>query len=162
MLRSSSPRGYERKKPVERPKLGPWLGVIDPILVTDQSEPKQQRHTAKRIWDRRKAEHGLGGSYTVVEDYVRQARERPKEVFVPLAHPPGDAQADFGEALVVIGGQHRQSRAPHRMEDLLESTANPFRNWRGEFRTRVALREPEVLCLWRNALTGPSFRIRRR
>jgi hypothetical protein len=27
---------------------------------------------------------------------------RHKEVFVPLAHAPGDAQADFGEALVVI------------------------------------------------------------
>ena len=25
-------------------------------------------------------------------------------MFVPLAHPPGDAQADFGEALVVIDG----------------------------------------------------------
>jgi hypothetical protein len=37
-----------------------------------------------------------------VKDYVRDARLRPKEVFVPLAHPPGDAQGDFGEALVVI------------------------------------------------------------
>ena len=25
-------------------------------------------------------------------------------MFVPLHHPPGDAQADFGEATVVIGG----------------------------------------------------------
>jgi hypothetical protein len=40
----------------------------------------------------------------VVKDYVRQARLRHQEVFVPLAHPPGDAQADFGEALVAIGG----------------------------------------------------------
>lgn len=27
-----------------------------------------------------------------------------KEVFVPLHNPPGDAQADFGEEPVVIGG----------------------------------------------------------
>jgi len=104
MLQFSVPPGYERKKPVQRPKLGPWLGIIDQILVDDQSQPKKQRHTAKRIWDRLKAEHGFGGGYTVVKDYVRQARLRHKEVFVPLAHPPGDAQADFGEALVVIGG----------------------------------------------------------
>ncbi|MBM3794301.1 MAG: transposase [Acidobacteria bacterium] len=39
-----------------------------------------------------------------MKDYVRDALVRHKEVFVPLAHPPGDAQADFGEALVVIGG----------------------------------------------------------
>ena len=30
------------------------------------------------------------------------ARLGGQEMFVPLAHPPGDAQADFGEALVVI------------------------------------------------------------
>jgi transposase len=93
---------------VVRPKLGPWLGIIDQILVEDQSQPKKQRHTAKRIWDRLKAEHGFGGGYTVVKDYVRQARLRHKEVFVPLAHPPGDAQADFDEALVVIGGSSRR------------------------------------------------------
>jgi hypothetical protein len=35
---------------------------------------------------------------------VREARFRHKEVFVPLVHPPGEAQVDFGEALVIIGG----------------------------------------------------------
>jgi transposase len=109
MLQFSLPPGYERKKPAARPKLGPWLGVIDQILVDDQAQPKKQRHTAKRIWDRLKAEHAFGGGYTVVKDYVRQARLRHKEVFVPLAHPPGDAQADFGEALVVIGGVEQKA-----------------------------------------------------
>ena len=109
MLQFSLPPGYERKKPVARPKLGPWLGIIDQILVEDQSQPKKQRHTAKRIWDRLKAEHTFGGGYTIVKDYVRQARLRHKEVFVPLAHPPGDAQADFGEALVVIAGVEQKA-----------------------------------------------------
>ena len=104
MLAYSLPPGYQRKKPVLRPMLGPWLGIIDQILDDDQSQPRKQRHTAKRIWERLKAEHGFRGGYTVVKDYVRQARLRHKEVFVPLAHPPGDAQADFGEALVMIGG----------------------------------------------------------
>jgi transposase len=109
MMRFSLPPGYERKKPVERPKLGPWLGIIDQILVDDQAQPKKQRHTAKRIWDRLKAEHDFGGGYTVVKDYVRRTRLRHKEVFVPLAHPPGDAQADFGEALVVIAGAEQKA-----------------------------------------------------
>ena len=91
MLAYSVPPGYERKRPVERPKLGPWLGVIDQILEEDKTQPKKQRHTAKRIWDRLKGEHGFGGGYTVVKDYVREARLRRKEVFVPLVHPPGDA-----------------------------------------------------------------------
>jgi len=109
MLQYSLPPGYERRKPIERTKLGPWLGIIDQVLSDDQSQPKKQRHTAKRIWDRLKAEHAFGGGYTVVKDYVRQARLRHKEVFVPLAHPPGDAQADFGEALVVIGGVEQKA-----------------------------------------------------
>lgn len=109
MLQFSLPPGYERKKPIQRPKLGPWLGIIDQILLDDQSQPRKQRHTAKRIWDRLKAEHAFSGGYTVVKDYVRQARLRHKEVFVPLAHPPGDAQADFGEALVVIAGKEQKA-----------------------------------------------------
>src|SRR4051794_9423780 len=109
MLAYSVPPGYGRKKPVVRPKLGPWLGIIDQILEEDQSQPRKQRHTAKRIWDRLKAEHSFSGGYTVVKDYVREARVRHKEVFVPLVHPPGDAQADFGEALVVIAGMEQKA-----------------------------------------------------
>jgi transposase len=30
-------------------------------------------------------------------------------MFVPLVHPPGDAQADFGEAVVVIAGVERKA-----------------------------------------------------
>jgi len=109
MLQFSLPPGYERKKPVLRPKLGPWLGIIDQILMEDKTQPKKQRHTAQRIFDRLKAEHAYGGGYTIVKDYVRQARLTHKEVFVPLAHPPGDAQADFGEALVVIAGVEQKA-----------------------------------------------------
>jgi transposase len=76
MMQFSPPPGYSRKKPVVRPKLGPWLGIIDQILVDDQSQPKKQRHTAKRIFDRLNAEHAFGGGYTIVKDYVRQARLR--------------------------------------------------------------------------------------
>src|SRR4030095_10545549 len=67
MLAYSVPPGYERKKPVQRPKLGPWLGVIDQILEEDKSQPRKQRHTAKRIWDRLKTEHQFARRYTGVE-----------------------------------------------------------------------------------------------
>jgi helix-turn-helix, Psq domain len=49
MLQFSLPPGYERKKPVARPRLGPWLGIIDQILVDDQSQPRKQRHTCNLI-----------------------------------------------------------------------------------------------------------------
>ncbi len=43
-----------------------------------------------------------------MKDYVRERRARVREVFVPLAHPPGHAQADFGEAVAVVGGVERK------------------------------------------------------
>ena len=51
MLRYAVPPGYQRLQPVKRPKLGPWVGVIDAILEDDRQRPVKQRHTAKRIFD---------------------------------------------------------------------------------------------------------------
>ena len=45
----------------------------------------------------------------IVKDYVRSKKRGSREMFVPLSHPPGHAQADFGEALVVIGGVERKA-----------------------------------------------------
>jgi transposase len=109
MLRYAVPPGYRREQAVKRPKLGPWLGVIDAILKDDQNQPKKQRHTAKRIFDRLREERGYGGGYTVVKDYVRLQRVRKQEMFVPLRHAPGEAQADFGEALVVLAGAEQKA-----------------------------------------------------
>jgi hypothetical protein len=47
---------------------------------------------------------GFTGGYTVVKDDMRERDRRGREMFVPLAHPPGHAQADFGEATAIIGG----------------------------------------------------------
>jgi len=104
MLRYRLPPGYRRQRPIRRPKLDAFTGVIDQILSDDQHRPKKQRHTAKRICERLRAEHGFTGGYTIVKDYVREKTLGGQEMFVPLVHPPGDAQADFGEALVVIDG----------------------------------------------------------
>jgi transposase len=104
MCRFSAPPGYVRTKPPGKPKLGPLIPVIDAILAADVTAPPKQRHTAKRIFERLQAEHGFAGGYTVVKDYVRTAKVRSRETFVPLAHPAGHAQVDFGEAIAVIGG----------------------------------------------------------
>jgi transposase len=104
MCRFSLPPGYTRTAPVAKPKLGALLPVIDTIMETDRAGPVKQRHTAKRIFERLRDEHDFSGGYTVVKDYVRLCRARGRETFVPLAHPPGHGQVDFGEAIAVIGG----------------------------------------------------------
>jgi hypothetical protein len=50
MCRFSAPPDYQRIKPIERPTLGPYIGVIDAILSADKQAPPKQRHTAKRIF----------------------------------------------------------------------------------------------------------------
>jgi len=104
MVAFSVPPGYQRQQPVKRPKLGPWFGVIDAILGDDKQRPAKQRHTAKRVWERLREEHQFTGGYTIVKDYMRSVAQRGREMFVPLTHPAGEAQADFGEAVAVIGG----------------------------------------------------------
>ena len=109
MLAYSTPPGYRRQTLPRRPKLEPFTGVIDRILEEDHRVPRKQRHTAKRIFERLRDEYSFDGGYTIVKDYVREHRRQTREMFVPLSHPPGQAQCDFGEALVVIAGVERKA-----------------------------------------------------
>src|SRR6201981_3280162 len=108
MLEFSVPPGYRRSKPPVKPKLGPFIAIIDAILAGDKSRPKKQQHTSKRIFERLRDERGFTGGMTIVKDYVALCRHRSQEMFVPLAHPPGHAQFDFGEAIGIIGGVERK------------------------------------------------------
>jgi transposase len=105
ILDNPEPPGYRRSMPKRPSILDPLLPVVHQILEDDKKAPKKQRHTAKRIFDRIRAEHGYQGGLTTVKDAVRAWRTRTAEVFVPLAHPPGEAQADFGHAEVTLDGQ---------------------------------------------------------
>ena len=108
MLKHSIPPGYRQSTARPRPQLDPFTAIIDQILIDDRDRPKKQRHTAKRIFERLRNEHGFTGGYTTVAEYVREQKQRSQEVFIPLEHPPGHAQVDFGEALAVIAGVERK------------------------------------------------------
>ncbi len=109
MLSFSFPPGYRRSAPVRRPKLDGFTGIIDQWLAEDRDRPRKQRHTAKRIFEPLRDEHGFEGGYTIIKDYVREHGRRHREMFVPLDHAPGHAQEDFGEAVVVIGGVEQKA-----------------------------------------------------
>jgi len=104
MMRHALPPGYRRSAPVARPMLDPFMGFIEEILKSDQGKHRKQRHTARRIFERLRDEFSFTGGYTVVKDAVRAHVVRHREMFVPLVHPPGNAQVDFGEAVVVVDG----------------------------------------------------------
>jgi transposase len=103
MLSHSRPPGYRRVKKRGR-KIDVHVEWIRQVLDADRGVPRKSRHSAKRIFDRLKAERGYEGGYTVVKEVVAEIKVMKREVFVPLSHRPGEAQVDFGHALVNDNG----------------------------------------------------------
>ena len=108
MLTHEEPPGYRQQQPRKKPKLEPYLPIIYEILEADKRAPKKQRHTATLIHQRLQQEHGYEGSYTSVRTAVRDWKLKTQEVFLPLSHPPGQAQVDFGYAYVDLAGEREQ------------------------------------------------------
>ena len=104
ILSHEEPPGYRQSQPRPKRKLEPFLPILHQILADDGQAPKKQRHTARRIFERLRDEHGYQGGQTVVKDAVRAWKQSRQEVFLPLSHPPGEAQVDFGEATIQLAG----------------------------------------------------------
>ena len=100
---NGQPPGYRRATATSRPKIGPYLDRIKAIIEADKQMPRKQRHTAIKIWQILQQE-GFTGSYTIVKDAVRRIKQTSKEVFMPLSQQPGEAQVDFGHAVVKFNG----------------------------------------------------------
>ena len=80
------------------PKLASCTGTIKEWLENDKREPRKQRHTIMRIYERLCEEHGYRGSYCTVKRYVNRYKSQISESgILPLSQPPGHAQLDFGE-----------------------------------------------------------------
>ena len=88
-----------------RPKrvLAPVLPIIHEILEADRKAPKKQRHTAKRIFERLKAEYGYLGGKTVAPAAVDPAAVAPTAVSLAAAD-------DLAAAEGVPASRKRSSR----------------------------------------------------
>ena len=110
-LQDVGPREYSRIQLRPSPVVGPFIPTIEQWLREDQQRPKKQRHTAHRIWERLQGEYQFPGAESTVRRYVREHRPlspgaRAQAAMIPLAFQPGDdAQADFGEAQVIMIGK---------------------------------------------------------
>ena len=105
ILAHEEPPGYRREEPREKPTIGPFIPIIHEILEADKKSHHKQRHTGRKIFERLCKEHEYKGGITVVRDEIRRYRQRSAEVFMPLSHPPGWAQFDFGECKAVYRGR---------------------------------------------------------
>ena len=96
--------------PVRRPKLDGFSEIIAQWLKEDLKAAAQAAPHGESAFSTGFAQStGFSGGYTIVKDYVREHHRRRREMFVPLIHPPGHGQADFGEARAVIGGVARKA-----------------------------------------------------
>ena len=99
-----------RKMAPPRPSvLDGWKPTIDAWLEADKSAPRKQRHTARRVWERLRDEHGVFVGESTVRRYVTEVRRRQEvpltEVMVPQRHVLGDeAEVDFGTITVELAG----------------------------------------------------------
>ena len=106
ILANSSPPAFQIPER-EGTKLAPFKERIAEIIQLDKDINKKQRHTAKRIFERIR-EEGYSGGYVRVACFVKECKKTSQEVFVPLVHEPGEAQMDFGFALVKMAGVLRK------------------------------------------------------
>jgi transposase len=109
ILAQPEPPPFRPPTPRVKPVLGPFLSIIQQILDDDRLAPPKQRHTARRIYERLRDEHEYRGCASIVREAVATCKQSQAELFVPLLHPPGEAQCDFGHAEVVVAGVRHQA-----------------------------------------------------
>ena len=104
----------ERKVPDRpRPVSGPWESTVRTWLEADLSEPRKQRHTARRVWQRLLDEKGARVAESTIRALVHDLKIEigadRSLVAVPQTHLPGrDAEVDFGDFMAVIDGERLQ------------------------------------------------------
>ena len=104
-LAHSSPPGYRRQKPPPRPVLDSFLSIIDAWVEADGQQPRKQRHTGTRIYERLRDEYGFTGSLSAVRRYLDQRKQTQGDVFFPLQFDVGEeGQVDWGEAWCILNG----------------------------------------------------------
>jgi len=93
---SQQPQTQQR----EFPSVQEHISTIDKWLEQDEKEPRKQRHTIMKVFHRLQDECGYNGSYNSVKRYYNYKKAEMKkysESYLPLAHPAGHVQVDFGK-----------------------------------------------------------------
>src|SRR5690554_6265411 len=108
-LQNSGPWEYQLSRPRPAPKVGPYRDMTRQWLIEDQTAPRKQRHTARRIYQRLREEHGYEGAESTIRRVVAQLRRELEmdvlEPFFVLSSDPGEmAQVDWGQAKVMLAG----------------------------------------------------------
>ena len=107
---------YERTRQPQ-PKLGPWRGQLDGMLLANEAKSSRERLTLIRIFEDLR-DLGYEGGYDTVRRYARTwAKERGSvtaQAYVPLYYAPGEAyQFDWSHEIVVLNGVTTTVKVAH-------------------------------------------------
>lgn len=116
----------EKTKSKRKCKSNKYHAQVKEWLLEDEKAPQKQKHTARRVYDRLRETAELNGDILDISERtvrtlvvkVRQEIGSEGEVFLPLLHPAGEAQVDFGTTVfyengVEYGGKHLALSFPH-------------------------------------------------
>lgn len=108
-LESSEIPKYNLSKSKPSPVLDSFKDIILEWLKQDETAPKKQRHTARRVYQRLTEEHGYTGSESTVRRFIRLNKEQQKEFHIPLSADWGEqAQVDWRRAKAYIDGKQTE------------------------------------------------------
>jgi transposase len=105
-LEHHSPPGYRMGQPRKCPLMDRFRPLIEQWMESDKTAPPKQRHSAQRMFERLRDEHGFTGGDGTVRRFVAKLKaQQPREAFMPLVFAAGEeAQVDWGEAKVMENG----------------------------------------------------------
>jgi transposase len=99
-----------------RPKMGPFLALLESWLEAEEKLPARERRTAQRIYEALRLEGYAGGPDTVRRQ-MRAFERRHHSVataFIPQTFAPGEAyQFDFSHEHVELGGLEEVVKVAH-------------------------------------------------
>lgn len=120
---------FSLSKPVKhtrRSKTDPYRNQVRSWLMADETAPRKQRHTAQCVYRRLKQAAAADNrtfdvSDRAIRDLVADLRRelgQQKQASLPLLHPSGEAQVDFGatcfyEKGTYYAGSHLAMTLPH-------------------------------------------------
>ena len=100
------------------PKLGPWVGALDGLLLGNESKSARERLTLIRVFEELRGQ-GYDGSYDAVRPVFRSPGQKERgavtaQAFVPLSFAAGEAyQFDWSHEIVVIRGVTTSLKVAH-------------------------------------------------
>ncbi|MBO6672351.1 MAG: transposase, partial [Roseitalea sp.] len=100
-----------------RPKIDPWRSELDAMLADNTRQPKRERLTLIRIYEKLR-NRGYGGGYDAVRRYAaswsKAMQEASASAYVPLSFDPGEAyQFDWSHEIVLIDGVTTTVKVAH-------------------------------------------------